>query len=149
MPAIAITGRAIAQNIRDGARVRFGRLTAALVVGDIAVSVAAVGLAIAVFGHATNLRVAQRATGIPAAEYLAAERRSEIKHEYFRGSIYAMAGASRWAATPIVARRAITCSIASGSSRNACSSVSRSDGAPRVSSSASANASRNPAATWA
>ena len=29
-------------------------------------------------------------------EYLAAERRSEIKHEYDRGFIIAMAGASRW-----------------------------------------------------
>ena len=52
MPAIAITGRAIAQHIRGGSRVRFGRLTGALVVADIAVSVAAVGMAFAVSGHA-------------------------------------------------------------------------------------------------
>ena len=75
MPAIAITGRAISQNIRGGSRVRFGRLTGALVVADIAVSVAAVGMAFAVSGHATDLQVANRATGIPASEYLAVEFR--------------------------------------------------------------------------
>jgi putative ABC transport system permease protein len=75
MPAIAITGRAISQNIRGGSRVRFGRLTGALVVADIAVSIAAVGMAFAVSGHATDLQVANRATGIPASEYLAVEFR--------------------------------------------------------------------------
>ena len=75
IPAIAITGRAISQNIRAGSRVRFGRLTGALVVADIAVSVAAVGMAFAVVGHATDLQAANRATGIPASEYLAVELR--------------------------------------------------------------------------
>jgi putative ABC transport system permease protein len=75
IPAISITGRAIAHNIRGGSRVRFGRLTGALVVADIAVSVAAVGMAFAVSGHATNLQAARRATGIPASEYLAVEFR--------------------------------------------------------------------------
>lgn len=74
-PAIAITGRAISQNIRGGSRVRFGRLTGALVVADIAVSVAAVGMAFAASGHATDLQAANRATGIPASEYLAVEFR--------------------------------------------------------------------------
>jgi hypothetical protein len=75
MPAIAITGRAIAQHIRGGSRVRFGRVTGALVVADIAVSVAAVGMAFAVSGHARDLQVADRATGIAASEYLAVEFR--------------------------------------------------------------------------
>jgi predicted permease len=75
IPAIVITGRGIAQNIRGGSRVRFGRLTGALVVADIAVSVAAVGMAFAVSGHATDLTAANRATGIPASEYLAVEFR--------------------------------------------------------------------------
>jgi predicted permease len=75
LPAIAITGRAISQHIRGGSRVRFGRLTGALVVADIAVSVAAVGMAFAVAGHATDLEAANRATGIPASEYLAVEFR--------------------------------------------------------------------------
>ena len=75
LPAILITGRGISQNIRGGARVRFGRLSGALVVADIAVSVAAVGMAFAVSGHATDLQAANRATGIPASEYLAVEFR--------------------------------------------------------------------------
>ena len=75
LPAIAITGRAISQNIRGGSRVRFGRLTGALVVADIAVSVAAVAMAFAVSRHATDLQAANRATGIPASEYLAVEFR--------------------------------------------------------------------------
>ncbi len=73
LPAIAITGRSIAHNIGTVARVRFGRVTGALVVADIAVSVAAVGMAFAVAAHATDLQVANRATGIPASEYLAVE----------------------------------------------------------------------------
>jgi len=75
IPAIAITGRAVSRNIGGGSRIRFGRLTGALVVADIAVSVAAVGLALSVSGHATDLQVANRATGIPASEYLAVEFR--------------------------------------------------------------------------
>lgn len=70
IPALAITGRAIAQQIGGAARIRFGRLTGALVVADIAVAVAAVGMAFAVSGHAMDLRAADRATGIAAAEYL-------------------------------------------------------------------------------
>jgi predicted permease len=75
LPTITITGRAIAQHIRGTSRVRWGRLTGALVVADIAVSVAAVGMAFAVSSHATNLQVADRATGIQASEYLAVELR--------------------------------------------------------------------------
>ena len=75
MPAVAITGRSVSQNIRGGSRVRFGRVTGALVVADIAVSVAAVGMAFAVSSHATDLQNANRATGIPASEYLAVEFR--------------------------------------------------------------------------
>ncbi|MCC6931211.1 MAG: ABC transporter permease [Gemmatimonadaceae bacterium] len=73
IPAVAISARSIAQNMGLGARVRFGRLTAGLVVADIAVSVAAVGMAFAVARHATDLEVAERATGIRAAEYLGVE----------------------------------------------------------------------------
>src|SRR5689334_2034768 len=53
IPAVFITGRSIAQNMRGGSRVRFGRITGALVIADIAVSVGAVGMAFAVSGHAT------------------------------------------------------------------------------------------------
>jgi len=75
IPAIAITGRAISQNIGGASRVRFGKLIGGLVVADVAVSVAAVGMAFAVSGHATNLQAANRATGITASEYLAVDFR--------------------------------------------------------------------------
>jgi len=75
IPAIAITGRAISQNIGGASRVRFGRLTGALVIADVAVAVAAVGMAFAVSGQATDLQSAARATGIPASEFLAVEFR--------------------------------------------------------------------------
>lgn len=75
VPAIAITGRAIAQNMRGGSGVRFGGLTGVLVVADIAVSVAAVGMALTIARHSTDLRVADHAAGVPSAEYLAVEFR--------------------------------------------------------------------------
>src|SRR5688572_2625523 len=39
-------------------------------------------------------RVAER-TGLTEAEYLALERASETKHEFYRGEMFAMAGAKR------------------------------------------------------
>ncbi len=74
-PALVITGRAIAQHMRGGSRVRFGKLTGALVIADIAVSVAAVGVVVATSAHATDIQAANRATGIAASQYLAAEFR--------------------------------------------------------------------------
>ncbi|MBC8089698.1 MAG: ABC transporter permease [Phycisphaerae bacterium] len=73
-PAIRITGRAINQNIRAFSGVRFGKLTGALVVADIAVAVIAVGLSLTIVQQMLNLRARQTA-GIPAAEYLAVEIR--------------------------------------------------------------------------
>lgn len=76
IPAIAITGRAVHQNIRGGSGVKFGRLTGALVVADIAVAVAAVGLSMAIMRQVTDMRNMESAAGIPAAEYMAVEFRS-------------------------------------------------------------------------
>lgn len=75
IPAIAITGRAITQHIAGAPRARFGRVIASLVVLDVAVSVAAVGMALTVWGHATDARVADHATGVRAEEFLAVEFR--------------------------------------------------------------------------
>jgi len=75
IPAIIITGRDITAHLSGASRVRFGKLTATLVVADIAVSVAAVGMAFAVSQHATDLRVRDQMLGVPAAEYLAIELR--------------------------------------------------------------------------
>lgn len=74
-PAIRITGRAARERTSAQAPSRFGGLTTALVVGDIAVSVAVVGLALAMVGRATDLKQDDRAAGIPAAEFLAVELR--------------------------------------------------------------------------
>ena len=74
VPAIRITGRAINQNIRAVSAVRFGKLTGALVVADIAVAIVAVGLSMTIVRQMFDLRTQQTA-GIPAAEYLAVEIR--------------------------------------------------------------------------
>lgn len=75
VPALRITGRAARERGADQSPSRFGGLTSALVVGDIAVSVAVVGLALAMADRATDLKQDDRAAGIPAAEYLAVELR--------------------------------------------------------------------------
>ncbi|MHB1326651.1 MAG: ABC transporter permease [Gemmatimonadales bacterium] len=75
VPAIRITGRAARASVRSEPMARFGGLTSALVVGDIAVAVAAVGLSVAMVGQATHFRENDEAAGIAAAEFLAAEFR--------------------------------------------------------------------------
>ena len=74
VPAIRITGKAVHQHMRGKSGVRFGRLTGALVVADIAVSVAAIGFALAIADRAT-VGESDQFAGIPAAEYLAVEFR--------------------------------------------------------------------------
>lgn len=74
LPALRITGRAVNQNIRAYSAVRFGKLTSALIVADIAVAVIAVGLSLTIVRQMLDLR-AQRTAGIPASEYLAFEIR--------------------------------------------------------------------------
>lgn len=76
VPAAFITGRAAAQNIGGAGRMRFGKLTAALVIGDVAVAVAAVGMAFAVGKFTADRDTMARATGVPASEILAVEFRS-------------------------------------------------------------------------
>lgn len=74
-PAIRITGRWAQQTLRGPARTRFGGWTSALVVADIGVAVAVVGLALAMSKHANALMASDRAAGIAAAEVLAVEVR--------------------------------------------------------------------------
>lgn len=77
VPALRITGRGVQQSMRlaESGRsgVRFGGFTGALIMADIAVSVAAVGFAIAIAVRATDARAASELAGIPAEEYLAVE----------------------------------------------------------------------------
>jgi predicted permease len=74
VPAIRITGKAVHQHMRGKSGVRFGRLTGALVIADIAVSVAAIGFALAISDRAT-VGESDQFAGIPAAEYLAVQFR--------------------------------------------------------------------------
>jgi predicted permease len=74
-PAIRITGRWVQQSLRGPARTRFGGWINALVIADIAVAVAVVGLALAMGKHANVLMASDRATGVRAAEVLAMELR--------------------------------------------------------------------------
>jgi predicted permease len=74
IPAIRITGKAVHQHMRGKSGVRFGRLTGALVVADIAISVAAIGFALSIADRAT-VGESDQFAGIPAAEYLAVQFR--------------------------------------------------------------------------
>lgn len=75
IPAIRITGRAVQQHLRGTSGVRFGRITGALVAADVAISVAAIGIALAIGDRAT-VGESDRVAGIPAAEYLAVQFRT-------------------------------------------------------------------------
>jgi predicted permease len=77
VPAIRITGKTVHQNIRGKSGVRFGGLTGALIVADVAVSVAAIGFALAISDRAT-VGEADHFAGVPAAEYLAVQFRLPI-----------------------------------------------------------------------
>ncbi len=74
VPAIRITGKAVHQHIRGKSGVRFGGLTGALVIADVAISVAAIGFALAIADRAT-VGESDQFAGIPAAEYLGVEFR--------------------------------------------------------------------------
>jgi len=74
VPAIRITGKAVHQHMRETSGVRFGRVTGALIVADIAISVAAIGFALAIADRST-VGESDRFAGIPAAEYLAVQFR--------------------------------------------------------------------------
>lgn len=74
-PAIWITGRPAQLHLRGRSGIRFGWVTGSLIVADIAVAVAAVGLALAIADRATGLGESDQVAGIPAAEYLAVEFR--------------------------------------------------------------------------
>lgn len=74
VPAIRITGKTVHQHMRGKSGVRFGGLTGALVVADVAVSVAAIGFALAIADRAT-VGESDQFAGIPAAEYLAVQFR--------------------------------------------------------------------------
>ncbi len=104
-PALRITGRDVQHHMRGGSSIRFGKITGVLVVADIAVSVAAVGLALTIVDQATDLREDARAAGIPAAEYLAVQFRLPEATPSVASSTGASAGAGALAADDVQRRR--------------------------------------------
>ncbi len=114
IPALSITGRNIQQHMRGGSRTHFGKLTTVLVVADVAVSVAAVGLALTIVDRSTDLREAEMAAGVPAAEYLAVQ---------FRLPDAAVAGSPA----------ALSAAVASPSETPSVSRPVQAEGAPRAS----------------
>lgn len=75
IPALRLTRQAVNQSLRERSGIRFGSLTGTLIVADIAISVAAVGLALSIGAKAFDLASTNRLAGIPSSEYLAVEFR--------------------------------------------------------------------------
>lgn len=75
LPALRLTGRAASRNLqRSGAggwSVRFGAVSSGLIVADVAVAVAVVGLCLGVADRMADLAPGSELEGIPASEYLA------------------------------------------------------------------------------
>jgi hypothetical protein len=69
-----ITAKAVHQHMHGKSGVRFGRLTGALIVVDVAISVAAIGFALAIADQAT-VGESDQFAGIAAGEYVAVEFR--------------------------------------------------------------------------
>jgi hypothetical protein len=77
LPALKITGTKVQENIQKAragrSGIRFGGITSALIVADVAIAVAVMGLAVAVAGQVRGGLDAEERIGIPAEEYLAVE----------------------------------------------------------------------------
>jgi hypothetical protein len=77
LPALKVTGSGVQESIRKAeagrSGIRFGGVTAGLIVADVAIAVAVVGLAVGVAGQVRETLNADERVGIPADEYLAVE----------------------------------------------------------------------------
>ncbi len=82
IPALRLTGRDIQGTLKQagggGSNVRFGRVTAGLIVADVALSVTVVSIAFALARGMNDRLVARDLAGIPAEEYLALELRMPV-----------------------------------------------------------------------
>jgi len=82
VPALRITGKKIHQGIQKAGAgasgMRFGGVTGALIVADIALSVAVVGFALALAGRLSDRPAAEALAGIPTEEYLAVGIRKPV-----------------------------------------------------------------------
>ena len=77
LPALKITGTKVQESIQEAqagrSGIRFGGITGALIVADVAIAVAVLGLAVAVSGQVSDAMNAEGRVGISAEEYLAVE----------------------------------------------------------------------------
>lgn len=82
IPALRLTGRDVQASLKQagagGASLRFGRVTAGLIVADVALSVTVVSIAFAMALRMNDTLVARDLAGIPAEEYLAIELRMPV-----------------------------------------------------------------------
>ncbi len=106
-PTLTLTGKGIVQNIQRAqagrSGIRFGRVTSALIVADVALAVAVVGFALGLSDRIEDSWSGDRDVGIPAGEYLAASVRlpkNQLSADLAEGSAQADAAfAARLAAT--------------------------------------------------
>jgi len=79
VPALLVTGKSVHRNIQRAeagrAGIRFGGLSSALIVVDVALAVAVVGFAVGLADRSVWSGGANAAVGIPAGQYLSAELR--------------------------------------------------------------------------
>ncbi|MHB1194647.1 MAG: ABC transporter permease [Longimicrobiales bacterium] len=105
IPAIKITGRGIQQSIKRAesgrSGIRFGGVTSALIVADVAISVAAVGVALGLANRMMDRRAADALAGIPAEEYLAVEVRMPVDETRRGGAAEGRQVTQRLAATQL------------------------------------------------
>jgi predicted permease len=77
LPALKVTGTRIQESIQRAqagrSGIRFGGVTGTLIVADVAIAVAVVGLAVGMAGQLRETMNAEERVGIPAEEYLAVE----------------------------------------------------------------------------
>jgi FtsX-like permease family/MacB-like periplasmic core domain len=79
VPALIVTGKAVHRNIQrsqaDRSGIRFGRMSGALIVADIAIAVVVVGLTVGLADRSWWAAEANTGVGIPAEEYLSVRLR--------------------------------------------------------------------------
>ena len=90
VPAVRITGKGVQKSIKRAeagrSGIRFGGVTGALVVADVAISVAAIGLALGLVDRIMDRPTAEVLAGIPAEEYLAVEVRMPSEEPWGEGA---------------------------------------------------------------
>jgi len=105
VPAIRLTGKGIQESIKRAeagrSGIRFGGVTGALVVVDVAISVAAFGFALALANKMTDRPTAEVLAGIPAEEYLAVEVRMPMERIQGDTAAWQRRTIERWASTQL------------------------------------------------